>query len=470
MASMLVLAFVLTSVLLVRARAAERKADKTVDQLTAANEFVIDIFENVDPYRDGGNVPGIALLERASDRIDRAYVDQPEVEASARMILGRSLLRLGFPEKARLHIQAAYQTRHDLLGEADADTLDALRQLAFVDVALANYDEAESAYRTCLAHSQASHGEQDEKTLVIASGLAMTLAKKGELKQARALFEKTLAAQEAILGPAHAETVATRNNFANLLNDLSLFAKAEQLHRQNLSIRRDFHGDYDPGTLSTMHNLAHALDHRQGKDAEAEALARQALERRQTVLGWDHPDTIMTLNNLATTLGRKQPGEAVSLLREVLTKLDEPQKQHPSVMLAMHSYGHFLMETREFDEAEEVLRQTLNAREQVLGPKHKSTLTTKVTLAENLQALGRLEEATALFREVVDHSERASSEMAALYRGLLGSCLTKMGRYEEASSLLQDSHQSLKAAGSSWTTMIEQFLNDLETTQMREND
>jgi len=461
-----VVAFSITAALLVRTREAERKTEKTVAQLTAANDFVVDMFEKIDPYQDGGHVTGIELLKRASGQIEKSYGNQPEVEASIRMVLGRSLQRLGFPGLARDHLQEVYRIRQALLGEADLATLESLRRLAFVDVDLGNYDGAETAYRYCLALFRSHYGENDEKTLRTASGLAVVLGKKGASKEARTLFEQTLRAQAQTLGSEHPETVATRNNYANLLNDLSLYSEAEKLHRLNLEIRKKEAGEDGPGTLRSMHNLALALQG-QKKYKKAEALGRDVLKRRRNVLGEDHPDTIMTLNNLANTRGAQDdPGEAVILLRGILTSMDESKKEHPTVLLAMHSLGHFLMVNKEYKEAEQVLLQTLLAREKVLGVENKSSLVTKCTLAENLQEMNELEKAEKLFREVVQTSEKVSSRVRqALYKALLGSCLTKRHKFTEAKAFLEASHRSMLEEGSSWASTVEAYLKDLRTEQ-----
>ena len=107
---------------------------------------------------------------------------------------------------------------------------------------------------------------------------------------------------------------------------------------------------------------------------------------------------------------------------------------------AANSAARFLGARGRYQEAEQLFRQVLAARERVLGDAHPDTLATRNAVAWMLEERNRYEEAEQLYRQVLEVSERVRDEthpdtLATRYG--IGRMLEEQGRYEESEQLYQ---------------------------------
>lgn len=106
---------------------------------------------------------------------------------------------------------------------------------------------------------------------------------------------------------------------------------AEKVLRDHLAALRETRAADDPVLAGAIGDLAEVLGSREAWD-EAVPLAREALDIRRNALGNEHPETLAAKERLAAQLSdcvwasgaseataRAQAGEAVALLREVVT-------------------------------------------------------------------------------------------------------------------------------------------------------
>jgi tetratricopeptide (TPR) repeat protein len=96
------------------------------------------------------------------------------------------------------------------------------------------------------------------------------------------------------------------------------------------------------------------------------------------------------------------------------------------------------MDRGRYEEAEPLLRETLELMRRVNGNEHRWTLNVMGNLGETYQHLGKLTEAGALMREVLATRRRVLGEenretLNAMFH--LGDLLLTQGRYDEAESL-----------------------------------
>lgn len=117
-------------------------------------------------------------LQTAAQMIDESFADQPEIEASLRLTLGRAFYRLGRFDDARRHFRAALDLRRDALGVLHPDTLDAMDDLAAL------------------------------------------LWEQGDLSEAEELYAELVETRSIVLGPSHADTLRSRLNLALVVREL----------------------------------------------------------------------------------------------------------------------------------------------------------------------------------------------------------------------------------------------------------
>jgi hypothetical protein len=90
-----------TTIGLVRARKAEKLAQKEAAQAKAINDFMQETLSSANPI-DGHSrdITLLEVLENSVDKIHESFADQPEVEAELKRNIGVTFLRLGYYEKA----------------------------------------------------------------------------------------------------------------------------------------------------------------------------------------------------------------------------------------------------------------------------------------------------------------------------------------------------------------------------------
>lgn len=182
---------------------------------------------------------------------------------------------------------------------------------------------------------------------------------------------------------------------------------------------------------------------------KAAAIAKTALGIFREKLGEQSEDTIAALNRVTAAL--YQDGDYADCepyarkLVDAATKLYGPDQ--PRTLTATHNLGMTLYLDNKLDEAGEVLERAVEGRRNVLGPTDDRTTVSIHALAIVRSEQGRYADAAKLFREeiaaLLEQSPGGHWHVADA-RSRLGACLTAMGQFEEAESLLLESFAELK--------------------------
>ncbi|EXK81073.1 hypothetical protein FOQG_14415 [Fusarium oxysporum f. sp. raphani 54005] len=143
---------------------------------------------------------------------------------------------------------------------------------------------------------------------------------------------------------------------------------------------------------------------------------------------------------------------AAKLYRETLEAREKVLgKEHPSTLSSMNNLALMLNNMGEYEEAEKMHRETLGLKEKAFGKEHPSTLNTMNNLASMLGKIGKYEEAEKMHRETLEAREKvlgnehldtlgSMNNLANMLRKLgdmnnLALMLDKMGDYEEAEKM-----------------------------------
>jgi serine/threonine protein kinase/tetratricopeptide (TPR) repeat protein len=406
-----------------RAIAMEQKriAELARDEAQAVTRFLADMLAAVEPEERGRDVTVRAVLDAASEDIERRFPDQPLVQATLRHTIGQSYLALSDNAAAARHLAFAMETRERLLGVDHLDTIVARNSLATLAWQEGRVADAERLYRDGLEAALRVVGENHERTIGLMSNLATMLQDLERIDASRALYERALAAADRSIGRDHWVALSAEGGLANLEWKLSRFQEAHDRFADLLVRHERVHGPDHPITLKTKNNLAAVLNDL-GRDDEAERLHRDTLDRRVRVLGESHRDTIATLINLA---------------------------------ILMRDAGRFA-------EGEPLLRRAIEAASVSLGAHHPLTLEATLVLAQVIAGQGRLDEAFAVGSESLDGMRTAFGDAHARVVGMR-SLLTRIaivqGRAEEAVALARDQVDALKRAASLSTADAETLNN-----------
>lgn len=198
----LVLSSVVSTSLFFKAKRESERARVEALKSDQVAAFMAGMLEGVGPAVAMGRDTTM-LREILDDTVERVGVDltnQPEVEASVRIVLGSTYRDLG--------------------------------ELA----------QAEAQHRRALELALRTNGEDHRETLVAKNNLAHTLHKRGQYNEAETLYRETVEAMRRTLGNDDRETLTAIGNLGLLL--------------EGLEASRIENGDADPSTTGTRARLA----------------------------------------------------------------------------------------------------------------------------------------------------------------------------------------------------------------------
>ena len=208
--------------------------------------------------------------------------------------------------------------RTDQLGDAAAETLEAMGRLAWVRVEMRQHSEAESLMRTVLEKRRAVLGTEHPATLEALSDIGVLYRRMGKHDAALPMLQAALAARRKLLGDDHPDTLQSMQYLGTLYEMMDQPDQAEPLQLAKLAASRVVLGNDHPETIETIQNLG-ALYYRLRAFDKATPLMEEGLAAYRRLLGDTHSDTLVSIGNVAL-LAKKtaQYERAEVLMREVL--------------------------------------------------------------------------------------------------------------------------------------------------------
>jgi tetratricopeptide (TPR) repeat protein/tRNA A-37 threonylcarbamoyl transferase component Bud32 len=412
-----------------QARAAENALARAEQEATNAREtlaFFERTIENVDPQEGGHAVLLADVLVQMAASASVELRERPDIEASIRASIGRSLRSIGLYEEAAPHLERALALRQ--AGAGPLYLARSLHDLGVLRQQQGRLDAAEQRLRAALDLWEAASSEPDEDLglkLATLNRLATVHQQRGRFDEAASLLEHGLEVVARDRDPRDREVLMTRANLA--------------------IVRRD-----------------------QGRVAEGVAIMRGVVEASACALGADHADTVLWKIHLAAVLmAAEQLEEADELLGETLdAALGAFGPGHPYALQCRALLGKLWYQLGRPDEAADLLEELLALQEEALGEEHPSVLWTLHNLAMCRLAAGEQGPAEGLLGLSLERHRRVGqlgSRRALDELGSIVKILTDTGRWEEAETLLEDALAALSGgAEASAAQEVEALLRKLQ--------
>jgi tetratricopeptide (TPR) repeat protein len=379
----------------------------------AANDFLNDMLRYADRSAQGGNadVKVREALDQAARMLDADGATQtPEVREALLATVGRTYQSLGLYAEAERHLRELVQSLRTRLGAEHAEVAGGLLLLASVLRDRGEFVEFEQLARAAAEIRKARLGARHPLVAAALNDVGTARQSQHDLEGAEELYRQTLELWE-VRTPDDADALAqVKVNLALVRQSRGDHAEAERLYGEALALLRDVHGPEHPRVAAALNNLAALLDLKGDLDG-AEQNFRAALEMRRKLFGEEHALVAQSLNNLA---------------------------------------GFLQMRRRDLAAAETLYRQALALRERLLQPDHPDIPATRGNLASLLQDRGQLDEAGALYEQVIEaiRANRGAQDVAlGGPLGNLASLRSAQGRLAEAERLLSESVAIWRALG-----------------------
>ena len=459
-----------TTVGMLRAREAERRAQREAETARQVSDFLVDIFRVSDPDEaQGQRITAREILDQGAARISTSLRDQPLTQARMMSTIGTVYLNLGLYDNAERQLREALEQRRRLAGDDSLEVAESLHALATLHLRQGRYTVAESEaersreireavlgpdhpdvagslralaealsrqgrytaavplYERSLALLGTHRGERHVEVAEIRGQLGVAQWRRGDFESAEASLRRALADLEGGLGLDDARLAPTLNSLAAFYWDRGRFEEAEPLFLRTLEIKERTLGPEHPEVAHTLNNLGLIYDAQKRYD-EAESRLRRSVEILEKALGVNHDTTAMGYANLAWILYRQgRLAEAEPLYRRAFQIYQRTVgTDHPSVAILLRDQAQLVADQGRPDEARELLRRAAEIWEATGGPDHPELASTLEIEARLLESQGRSAEAVEVYHRVLEiHRSRPTASAAKIER--LRDAITRLG-------------------------------------------
>lgn len=460
-------------------------ASKRLEQVLRNNRILTRIFADLNPrlIRAGNESLESALSRRlvnAGQQLDIETVGDPTTLSELLDELGMALVNLGFASDAIPLFQRSLAINQETLGDRHAQTLNSMRLLAGAYASADDYKKSlplfEQLYERCLVE----FGDEHRQTLSAMTGLANAYLVDGHYSDSLKLYSDAFRLKKKVFGLDHPDTVETMSALAGNYLSLADYRSAKPLFESAYEITKARQGERSFDTLARMNGLAYAC-RLAGELQRSHELFVDTYQIRHSVLGSAHPDTLRSLRALADsylTIGDAE--SSIQLLETSLPKITSRLgPNHMDTLLTQQCLANAHFSAANIDTAISILSETLDAQTERFGRQHPRSQASVAFLGYFYRSSGNLDIAIPLLKESVASSTNNprlnwsvpellqaysdSFDMAAfdsLFKSQIVNCrknfqdnspqladelallapeLIRVGRYQEAESLLTES-------------------------------
>ncbi len=464
-----------------RARAAAELAERRLEdleqetrKLTGVNQFLEDMLGEVDPLELRSGIQSIRdvrvydLLEEAARGLEQAYQDQPSVEASLRMTLGKTLLSLRAFEASREQYQRAVDLLAELAGKDHRDRYrEARTHLGSTMVHGGDPLAGEALLDALLREERQLRSPDYEQVVLLGHQLVAALLLQNRDEVALVKAREVCAVADAHLRPDNPESLSALHNLAFVLRDMGSIHEARDLFADLLDRRLRKYGPGHPLVTRSRIELSIAF-HALGDFVQAGEQGRAAYEACRALYGDEHPIALASLHVLVSALiPLREHDEADRLLFQGMDALERAGKEQSSEMNSMrYQLARSLALQGRFGEALELDQQILDWRLENFGERHVQTLTARLAIAQVTLASGDHESAESLYFEALLLAEELPEfhpERRGYVRREYAQCLRRLSRDGEAEEQLLEALEDMEQAEGPGSTEKGVVLRDLVT-------
>lgn len=410
------------------------RAQLEADRTARVSDFLVDLFEQADPYRASGEeITARDLVHRGAERIE-SLDETPLIQAEMYRVLAEVNRALGEYDNAELMLRRALEITGTAGPAVTIEEVIGLRtQLGLVLQDLGRLHEARDVQERALASLPENAGVILESG--VRNNLGSVLREQGEFERSEALLRESLALIEGDERYDGARAT-TLNNLAGLLTALGRDAEARDLFVEALELSRRTHGEDHSLTSTLVGNLANTHVALGDYDAAAGAY-REALDARLRILDDDHPDVAIFYHQIGIARLRAQDPEGAKpwLRKAVAVRAHGLPEDHPALGRSLNALAGALRETDNLGEAGEMVERALENARLSVGEAHPSYAAVLAHLAVVRMDQGDVEASERLHHKALGIRRAAFGEqhnhVANSFRGLARLHLVQ-GQHERA--------------------------------------
>jgi eukaryotic-like serine/threonine-protein kinase len=390
------------------------------------------------------------LAERNLEAAEAAWRRLPGSHDAgvARIAGGRALIdyKRGHFEASAEKLQRAIELLEQAPTQQTLHLLEAKHNLAMTLDALDRTDEAQLLYKEIVAIARSSFGTENLLVAVAMSEVGRSYFSDGNLDAALPLSKESWSVRRRILGPDHEDTVVAALHVSETLNYLKRYGECVEFLRRELPQVRELKGENVRFTYEWRFNLGVCLsgDHRCD---EAIPELERALDGFRELK--DNSMIHACEGQVAGALelcGRHD--EAEPHYRRLLKQAEDFFPDDPRrAAYYLDRLARYLYFRARYEEAVPLARRNLDIWTNLDGAPAERIANAQYVLAMSLAGVGEYAEAERLTRAYLPfYKATMDDDPLPVYwgRNLIGDCLRGLGRFEEAESILLETHKAIE--------------------------
>ena len=366
-----------------------------------------------------------------------AAADAPELRSRALVERAQLREKQGRFDDALADARAALQT--DLARGTGARAEQARdRQIEALALARqAQFDQAATTFEHAIADARAVYGDEDTRVALMLNDYGGALAEKGRSQEAETALRSALEIRRKRLGDDHPAVAETEQVLGAMLRAQGRLDETQAALEDALRIQRATFGDRHPLVANTLNSLG-MLAFARRQPAECEKRFREAVDIYRGLGQSDTPPAATSANNLATALvqlGRYD--EAEPLMRHALdVHLKLVGERHPLVMSDLNTIGQLEMRRGNHASAIEHARRAVAIVDSGATPPREGAYA-HISYANVLNRAGRPQDALAEVDGAIATLEGldANEPRLPVARVTRAEALLGLGRIDEAQAL-----------------------------------
>ena len=195
-----------TTIGLLRALAAERKASEEAETARQVSDFLVELFHVADPNEAKGNtITAREILDKGATRINEELAGEPRVQRRLMVIMGQVYQSLGLLTPAARLKERALEVARQMPDQREADVAGMELELAWLYRFQGKLTEAIALCRDGLARREKQFGHMHYETGRAVRLLGILLRDAGDFPEAERLLSDSVAVLAKTRGPDDTE-------------------------------------------------------------------------------------------------------------------------------------------------------------------------------------------------------------------------------------------------------------------------
>ncbi len=386
-----------------QARLETKRAEESAQNASEVSEFLVGLFEQLDPSIEGNDITAKALLDKGAERL-QGMTGPPQSQARLMLTMGHAYRKLGMAEKAAPLVERALEIRRQSLRPHDLELADALSELGQVYFQIDRFEDSVKLVEEALRIREQVQGQNHTAVAGELLILAHILSRMAAVDQALPMAERALRIRETQLPPNHPDIGEALSRYGHMLDYSGNNTEACRVLSKAVTLLEASH---DRLALAEALNSLGKVHSQEGRLSEALTCYRRALDLAASVLGPNSPFAGDLANNIAVVYDNEGNSEEAlayfSQAHELYRKTLGPK--HSKVAKALSNMAMVHTDKGNFRQALAYGEQALALQKEIMGEDNGELAYNYLGLARAHTGLGNYGDARRAYRRALAISQ-----------------------------------------------------------------